>query len=68
VFFSGSRSEKLRSGSDLFSKLLSRKQYVQAVETLMGCLNGWNASLDQIEGLKEVHEDLNLKKQVESAS
>jgi len=57
-------SEKVRSGSDLFTKLLNKKHYVQAVETLMNCLNGWNESLDKIEGLKEVKEDLNLKKQV----
>jgi hypothetical protein len=35
-----------------------------AVEVLMGCLQSWNPSLNQIEGLHDLHSELKLKKDV----
>lgn len=57
-------SERLRSNSDQFNKLLNKKQYLPAVEVLMNSINSWNENLDKIEGLREVRTDLKVKKEV----
>ena len=56
--------DKLRITSENHGKLIHRKQYLLASESLMGCFECWDDTLGNIEGLKETYTDLRNKEEV----